>query len=165
MVEKGGRFDHHVPSDPKRGILYAGLALGCCLTEVFGDQRYIEYSDRRLGELVLTRSVKLLDLVGGAMKNGVEANISAVYSRSLTQAWSRYFYDDPDKLYGAVDGLWYRSSHNSGYAMVFYERAAGAISCPESSTTALGAAGLRARILRAAERYGLLEEAPPPAAR
>ncbi len=50
------------------------------------------------------------------------AAIGALESRSLTQAWSRYIYENP-AIYGHVHGLIYSGAHNGEDAIVLYERA------------------------------------------
>lgn len=42
--------------------------------------------------------------------------------RKLTQAWSRYFYENPD-LYGNIDGLIFNNAHDGQMANALYERA------------------------------------------
>jgi RES domain len=123
------RFDHHQhplasPAiDGERGINYWGLNLSCCLVEVFGDTGIIEI-DRQLVAIVeLTQSLKLLELRGsGAMKLGTVAAISSVADRELSQAWSRFFYENVN-LIGEIDGIIFSNAHNQDTAIALYERA------------------------------------------
>lgn len=102
-----GRFDHHRPppagsgptwDDPDRGIYYVALTLSCCLVEVFGDTRLIDRPQLQVAMPTLTRDLRLLDLRGAAL--------SGEGDRALTQAWSRYFYEEGSLQH--CDGLMYR---------------------------------------------------------
>jgi hypothetical protein len=124
------RFDHHraasdgsPANDPKRGVYYAALTISCALVEVFGDGGVIERAQWRLALLTLRNSLQLVDLRGAAaMRAGAVAAIGALESRGLTQAWSRYIYDNT-AIYDNVHGLIYSGAHNGEDAIVLYERA------------------------------------------
>ena len=129
-----GRFDHHryLINDPQvekdRSVSYWGWGenLSCCLVEVFGDQRVIAKEDRiirRSALMELNQSILLLDLRGnGSMRIGSTAKLAKDGARKVTQAWSRYFYNNP-QVFGEIDGLIYANSHNDENSICFYERA------------------------------------------
>lgn len=135
------RFDHqHLPAsgncaeDPERGISYAGLTLSCCLVECFGDTGVIEIKGQQIGRIQLTRDLTLLDLrANGAMRAGSVAALAKVANRHLSQAWSRYFYEQTD-LYGQIDGISFLNAHNDEEAFALYERAQSVLICPDEMT-------------------------------
>ncbi len=122
------RFDHQRGSldeadyDSERGINYWGLTLCCCLVEVFGDTRVIETENKEVALVILNKPIKLLDLQSGAMNAGTVSGMTQAAQRSLSQAWSRYFYEHPE-LYGEIDGLFFNNAHNNEEAIALYERA------------------------------------------
>lgn len=129
------RFDPHralvgAPGlDAERGISYAGLTLSCCVVEVFGDTGMIVCGEWRVARPVLAREVRLLDLRGrGAMRAGSVAALAKTPDHTLSQAWSRWFYERPE--YQEVDGLLYYNAHNDEESIALYERAASALRCP-----------------------------------
>ena len=90
-------------------------ALEVCLWECFGEGRSINRGCF-LGRVRVSagHELKLLDLVDkGAIKAGTIAQIAATADPSMSQAWSRYFYETPDS-YDEIDGLIYRSSWIGG---------------------------------------------------
>jgi RES domain len=135
-----GRFDHDkfgTPRyDPNHGVLYGAFKFETSLVEVFGDTRLIEYDEKRVAIITLTRDVQLLDLVDGAMAAGTVAAIASVTSRRLSQSWSRYIYGQTG-VFGTVDGLYYNGAHNSGKCVLLYERAEDAVECAEKTTSLL----------------------------
>lgn len=142
------RFDHHLASssnpfmDPDRGVYYAGFTLSCCLVEVFGDTRLIECSEWRVAMPRLTRNVRLLDLRDtGAMRAGSVAALGKAPDHSISQMWSRYFYDSP--YYAQPEGLLWYNAHNDEEAIVLYERAEDALECPPDRTIRLDDVSLR----------------------
>lgn len=161
-----GRFDHHrgmeannptLPDrDPDRSIYYAALTFSGCLVEVFGDAGVVEISRQKVAAATVTRDLKLLDLRGaGAMRAGSVAALSKVTARSLSQEWSRYFYDRED-IYTKIDGLIYFNAHNDEVAIALYERAADALTCPPEQILSLGDEELRTVILHAAIQNHLI---------
>ena len=52
--------------------------------------------------------------------------------RILTQAWSRYFYENLD-LYEYIDGLIFNNAHDGQMAIALYERAASKLLSAEVS--------------------------------
>jgi RES domain len=151
------RFDHQrlSPSgtraeDPERGISYAGLTLSCCLVECFGDTGVIEIKGQQIGRIQLTRALTLLDLrANGAMRAGSVAALAKVADRHLSQAWSRYFYEQTD-LYGQIDGISFLNAHNDEEAIALYERAQSVLICPDNQILPLAHPSLRPAIQQAA---------------
>lgn len=161
-----GRFDHHRSKvvdnfpqpdrDPERGIYYAALTFSGCLVEVFGDPGIVEVTDRQVAYPILTRDLSLLDLRrSGAMRSGSVAALSKVAMRSLSQAWSRYFYES-EEIYTHIDGIIYLNAHNDEDAIALYERARDAIVCPPEQVMPLRDDNLRPAILDAAIQNNLI---------
>jgi len=158
------RFDHHrfpqnePAEDSDRGVYYAGFTLSCCVVEVFGDTRLIECGDKRIAIVRLKREVKLLDLRGnGAMRAGSVAALGKVPDHSLSQAWSRYFYDTAEK-YPTVDGLLWYNAHNDEEAIMLYERSKDALECPEGWHIRLDDRVLQGKLDHIANENGLTWE-------
>jgi hypothetical protein len=151
------RFDHHRissvgnrASDPERGIYYAGLTLSCCLVEYFGDSGVIELKDQQVCRVQLGRDLTLLDLrANGAMRAGSVAALAKVADRNLSQAWSRYFYEQTS-LYGSIDGISYLNAHNDEEAIALYERSQSALVCPSKQILRLDHLSLRPALQQAA---------------
>ena len=76
------------------------------------------------------------------MKAGSVAALARTPDRKLSQAWSRYFYDN-DPIYQKIDGIIYFNAHNDQEAVAFYERAEDGLSC--SSDQIIRLDGLRLR--------------------
>jgi hypothetical protein len=157
------RFDHHRPdpdgsptNDPKRGVYYAALTISCTLVEVFGDGGVIERGQWRLAFSRLRDPLQLVDLRGAAaMRAGAVAAIGALESRSLTQAWSRYIYDN-SAIYGDVHGLIYSGAHNGEDAIVLYERAITVIRSAGQQVKRLSNPALEVELLRIAAAHGMI---------
>ena len=129
------RFDHHRSSsglpeaDLERGVYYGGFTLSCCIVEVFGDSGILHCGDWHVAMPRLKRDVRLLDLRGkGAMRAGSVAALGKVPDHSLSQVWSRWFYEQIE--YQQPDGLLWYNAHNDEDAFVLYERAEDALECP-----------------------------------
>jgi len=157
------RFDHQIGdgperkpcNEPSRGIYYAAFSLSGCLVEVFGDVGSITPGNWRVARVRTTRSLRLLDLRDhGATRAGSVAALAKIADRSLSQAWSRYFYETTD-VYGAIDGVVYRNAHNDEAALALYERAADALICPPVQIIRLDDSSLRPHVLDAALRHNL----------
>ncbi|OUL29824.1 RES family NAD+ phosphorylase [Nostoc sp. 106C] len=165
------RFDHHrgnFPSfsyeprdyqpahDQERGIYYLAPKLSSCLVEVFGDVGCIEITDQQIAIVTATRDLKLLDLRGtGAMRAGAnEATLAKTEKRSLSQAWSRYFYEQP-AIYTQIHGLIYCNAHNNEDAIAIYERAEHFFICRPENVLPLKHELLRGPILKAADENNL----------
>jgi hypothetical protein len=145
------RFDHHLsPDDESRGIHYSAPTLEACVVEVYGDDGLISTGSRRLGSLLLQRSLRLLDLRGdGAWQAGATAAIcSSPYHRD-SQPWSRYFYESDADL----DGLLYANAHNAAIAVALFERAEAALMV--ENDLPLADSRVRLRLLAAAEALNL----------
>ena len=145
------RFDHQQPltleeatklkgkEDPSRGITYWGYTLSCCLVELFGDTKIVEFKDYEVAIAIINKPLLLLDIRGtGAMAAGLKlrftvveddelprrgcvAALGSVADRLVSQAWSRYFYEQTD-IYLHVDGILYSNAHNGEKAVALYER-------------------------------------------
>jgi len=136
--------------DPERGISSAGLTLSCCLVECFGDTGVIEIKGQQIGRIQLTRDLTLLDLrANGAMRAGSVAALAKVADRNLSQAWSRYFYEQTD-WYRQIDGISFLNAHNDEEAIALYERAQAALICPDDRILPLAHPSLRPAIQQAA---------------
>jgi hypothetical protein len=151
------RFDHHRVSDegewrsdPERGIYYAAFTLSGCLVEIFGDSGVIEIKDQEVALVEVTRPLTLLDLRGsGAMRSGSVSALAKVADRLLSQAWSRYFYEQQE-IYGKIDGIRYYNAHNDEDAIALYERAQDALFCRDDQILRLEYPRLRPAIQKAA---------------
>ena len=156
------RFDHHNSQKPElnkeRGIIYAGLSLSCCLIEVFGDDEMIKIQQQQIAFITLKQSLKLLNLrESGAWSAGSVAAMASDGRRKLTQAWSRYFYENPD-LYGDIDGLIFNNAHDGQMAIALYERAASKLLSADVSVLDLNEPTIRETVLAIATKLNLLIE-------
>ncbi|MGB5635213.1 MAG: RES family NAD+ phosphorylase [Waterburya sp.] len=158
------RFDHHrgtkakAEIDSERGIIYAGLNLSCCLIEVFGDDEAIKIQKQQIAYITLKQSLNLLDLRdSGAWDAGSIAAMTSDGRRKLTQAWSRYFYENSD-LYGHIDGSIFNNAHDGQVAIALYERAASKLLSADVSVLDLNEPIIRETILAIATRLNLLVE-------
>jgi RES domain len=109
------RFDPH-PVPPKAtadvGVIYFGLSVRTSVAEVFQHSSIVDRSTRRPHLVVLQprRTLRLLDLCGlWPTRAGASQEISSG-SKGVTQAWARAIH----AAYPDLDGLWYRSSMDSG---------------------------------------------------
>lgn len=113
------RFDPQPPpanggvvTTPDHGVLYFGLSVRTSIAEVFQASSIVDRSTRRphLAVFAPTRPLRLLDLCGlWPTRAGASQEISSG-PKDITQAWARTIRDAfPD-----LDGLWYRSSMDSG---------------------------------------------------
>ncbi len=113
------RFDPQPPppnggvvTTPEHGVLYFGLSVRTSIAEVFQASSIVDRSTRRphLAVFALVRPLRLLDLCGlWPTRAGASQEISSG-PKDITQAWARTIRDAfPD-----LDGLWYRSSMDSG---------------------------------------------------
>ena len=155
------RFDHQPringkPADSlNRGIVYAGYTLSCCLVEIFGDEDLITIGQQELATIKLNRSIKVLDLRGpGCWNAGLNTTIANNDRRGLTQEWSKYFYETPEK-YGNIEGIIFSSAKNGEDALAFYERAKIQITSALISTQRMKDKNLRKEIHLAAKKLHL----------
>jgi hypothetical protein len=98
--------------DPTNGVLYFGLSVRTSVAEVFQDTSIVDRVTRRPFLVVFrpNRTLRLLDLIGlWPTRAGASQEISSG-PRERTQEWARAIrVAHPD-----LDGLWYRSSMDSG---------------------------------------------------
>jgi hypothetical protein len=149
------RFDHHegTGADEPRAIWYGGLTLACAVVESF-QSGVVDPGTKRLARVSTTRELDLLDLRGrAAMLAGTVAAISAG-DHDLSQAWSRFFYGDPNGVYGRIDGLHYVSAHNGDRAVALY--AVNGLEVPPSRDAPLTDPVVLAAVRRIAHDHALL---------
>ena len=156
------RFDHQRSKQPKideeRGIIYAGLNLSCCLIEVFGDDETIKIQQQQIAYVTLKQNLKLLDLRdSGAWDAGSVTAMVVDGRRKLTQAWSCYFYENPD-LYGDIEGLIFNNAHDGQMAIALYERASSKLLSADVSVLDLNEPTIRETVLAIGTRLNLLVE-------
>lgn len=154
------RFDHHrqYPNkiDPERSVIYASPTLSCCLVEIFGDGGIIRIERQQLAFITLKNAFKLLDLRGSAaMAAGTLAAISSITERNISQAWGRYFYENP-QLYSEIDGLIFAGAHNGEDAVCLYERAESKLISAYVEILNLNHPDLRDTILSIAKSHSLI---------
>lgn len=156
------RFDHHrglitnPQDDPERGIYYAAFTLSGCLVECFGDTGVIEINEQCVCQVEITRVIKLLDLRGsGAMKAGSVAALAKTADRTVSQQWSRYFYD-AERIYSRIDGIIYFNAHNDEVAIALYERAIDGLACSQNQVIRLDHTQLRPAIQATALENNLI---------
>lgn len=154
------RFDHHRQYsnkiDSERSVIYAAPTLSCCLVEIFGDGGVIRIEQQQLAFITLKDTLKLLDLRGsGAMAAGTLAALSSITERNISQAWGRYFYENP-QLYGEIDGLIFTGAHNGEDAVCFYERAKTKMASAKVEVLNLNHPDLRDTILSIAKNHSLI---------
>ena len=150
------RFDHQQSQKPKlnekRGIIYAGFNLSCCLIEIFGDDETIKIEQQQIAYITLKQSLKLLDLRNsGAWDAGSVAAMAVDGRHKLTQAWSRYFYENPN-LYGDTEGLIFNNAHDGKPALALYERASSKLLSADVSTLNFNEPTIRETLLAIASK-------------
>jgi hypothetical protein len=157
-----GRFDPHPPTPDGRpveapgcGVLYAAVDLRTCVAECFQLARVV---DRRAGRpwLVVfraTRVLRLLDLSGTWPTRAGASQAISSGPRDRSRAWARAIH----AAYDDVDGLWYRSSMDSGKpAICLWERACDAMPSAPRAHLPLDAPGLVLPLARACRSLGYL---------
>ena len=119
------RFD-----DPKSqyGVIYAGLDEECALLETLvrvpetkGNVLLSDLRMRSMTALVTTKRLRFVDLRGHHLAQlRVDSKIFSHTDYSITQQWSRAFFEHARKL----DGLLFHSRHNpERHAVAIFERA------------------------------------------
>lgn len=117
-----GRFDPHPPSaggpttTSAHGSLYCGLSVRTSVAEVFQLTSMVDRSTRRPHLVVFqpVRTLRLLDLCGlWPTRVGASQQISSG-PKAATQPWARAIRSAHPEL----DGVWYRSSMDSGQPAV-----------------------------------------------
>ena len=128
------------------------------MVEVFGDDKTIKIQKQQIAFITLKQSLKLLDLrKSGAWDAGSVAAMASEGKRKLTQAWSRYFYENSD-LYGNIEGLIFNNAHDGQMAIALYERASSKLLSADVSVLDLNEPTIRETILAIATRLNLLVE-------
>jgi hypothetical protein len=87
------------------------------------------------------------------MRAGSVVALNATADRSLSQQWSRFFYDTAIAEDKPIDGLLYSNAHNGKAALAVYERAEAAIHC--AAELPLAADELSSRLLAIANDHGM----------
>jgi hypothetical protein len=119
------------------------------------DAGEIDFGDWHVARPCVTRPIKLLDLRGSAsMRAGSVAALAKIADHTLSQQWSRYFYEQPE--YRKCGGILYENAHNDEVAIALYERALDALDCPTTSVIRLDDPALRSEILAIARRNHLI---------
>ncbi|WP_199438833.1 RES family NAD+ phosphorylase [Umezawaea beigongshangensis] len=113
------RFDTQAPrpdgvpfEDREQGVLYFGLSVRTSIAEVFQATSVVDRHTRSPFVVVFRprRTLRLLDLAGlWPTRVGASQEMSSG-PKHLTQAWARAI----RAAYPELDGLWYRSSMDSG---------------------------------------------------
>lgn len=111
-----GRFDPQDvtsrPDTPQPGVLYFALSVRTSVAEVFQTTSIVDRRTRSPHLVVLrpARTLRLLDLTGlWPTRAGASQEISCG-SKKMTQRWTRAI----RAAYPDLDGVWYRSSMDSG---------------------------------------------------
>lgn len=114
-----GRFDPHPPArgggpanDPGHGVCYFGLSVRTSVAEVYQTTSTVDRKTRGPQLVVArpSRTLRLLDLSGlWPTRVGASQEISSG-PKKITQAWARAI----RAALPEIDGLWYRSSMDSG---------------------------------------------------
>lgn len=113
------RFDPHPPGpggtrqhSADHGVLYFGLSVRTSVAEVFQQTSVVDRTTRRPHLVVFRprRTLRLLDLTGlWPTRAGASQEISTG-PKDVTQVWARTI----RAAFPDLDGLWYRSSMDSG---------------------------------------------------
>ncbi|ASR37145.1 hypothetical protein BAY61_21535 [Prauserella marina] len=113
-----GRFDPQQAkfgapvTDPRQGVLYFGLSVRTSVAEVYQTTSTVDRRTRGPHLVVVrpSRTLRLLDLCGlWPTRVGASQEISSG-PKKITQAWARAIRG----AFGDLDGVWYRSSMDSG---------------------------------------------------
>jgi hypothetical protein len=151
------RMDHHdgTGAEEPRGIWYGGLTLAGAIVEAF-QAGVIEPGTSRLARARATRALDLLELRGRAAMRAGTVNAIGSADHRLSQAWSRHFYEDPNGIYGTIDGVHWASAVNGDRVVALYERAADALEVPAGHDVPLDDQAVLASVRRIARRHSLL---------
>jgi hypothetical protein len=121
---------------------------------MFGRDLVVRLSPGQLAVPRTARVLRLLDLRGeGARRAGLPELATRTADRDLSCAWSRHIYED-EATYGAVDGLIWASGRTGGACLALYQRARGALECPDQCSLPLSHPRLVDALLRIAQRHG-----------
>jgi hypothetical protein len=154
------RFDTHPPtpdgavaSAPGHEVLYAGLTLRTCVAESFQLTRVLDRQTDRPWLVVWrpVRALRLLDLAGTWPTRAGASQAISSGPRAKSRAWARAIRQaHPD-----LDGLWYRSSMDSGLpAVCLWAPALDAMPTRPWAHLPLDAPGLELPLARAAKDIG-----------
>jgi hypothetical protein len=154
------RFDTHPPtpdgavaSAPGHEVLYAGLTLRTCVAESFQLTRVLDRHTDRPWLVVWrpVRALRLLDLAGTWPTRAGASQAISSGPRVKSRAWARTIREaHPD-----LDGLWYRSSMDSGLpAVCLWAPALDAMPTRPWAHLPLDAPGLALPLARAARDIG-----------
>lgn len=128
------------------------------MVEIFGDTGVVDLHSHHVASPILQRDLRLLDLRhNGAMRAGTKAAIAKVADKSLSQVWSRHFYETPE-VYSDLDGVIYLNAHNDEDAIALYERAEDALHCTPDKVMRLDDEALRPAVLETADDNDLVIE-------
>ncbi|RZS43288.1 RES domain-containing protein [Herbihabitans rhizosphaerae] len=115
-----GRFDPQEPkpdgspsTTPEHGVVYFGLSVRTSVAEVFQATSVLDRATRRPHLVIVRprRTLRLLDLSGlWPTRAGASQLISSSGTKAVTQAWARAI----RAAHPELDGVWYRSSMDSG---------------------------------------------------
>jgi hypothetical protein len=143
--------------DSQRGICYMAPKISSCMVEVFGDAGIVQITNHRIGLVTTKCDLVLLDVRNqGAMRAGAnEATLAKIPNRAISQAWSRYFYEQLE-IYTPIHGIIYGNAHNDEDAIAIYERAEKFLILKEEIS--LKHRELRPSILKAAFENSLIVE-------
>jgi hypothetical protein len=152
------RFDHHRASPeaprPGAGDLVRGARARALRLRGLGRDLVVRLSPGRQAVPRAARVLRLLDLRGeGARRAALPERATRTADRELSCAWSRHIYED-EATYGAVDGLIWASARTGGGCLALYERARGALECPDPCSLPLSHPRLVDALLRIAQRHG-----------
>jgi hypothetical protein len=123
----------HRLKDRRFAVLYLGSTLrGCFIEAILRDRRNgvvgdypieeTELLERRYAEIVVTSSLKLVELRGDArIRMGIPSDVAGAARQTLARAWSVAFYEHPT----APDGIIYSSRLNDDINLAVYDRAIG----------------------------------------
>lgn len=151
------RMDHHegTGGDEQRGIWYGGLTLAGAIVEAF-QLGVIQLGTNRLVRARTTRDIDLLELRGRAAMRAGTVNAIGSADHDLSQPWSRHFYEDPDGVYGAIDGVHWASAVNGDRVVALYERGGDALEVPPGHDAPLSNPAVLATVRRIAREHSLL---------
>jgi hypothetical protein len=117
--------------DQRFGVLYLGSTLKVCFVEaILRDRRNGSVGDypieeaelvqRRYAEIIVTSSLRLVDLRGdGPIRMGIPSDAVGSSRQALARVWSVAFYEHPE----APDGIVYPSRLNEDTILAVYDRA------------------------------------------
>lgn len=113
------RFDPHPPAADgglttthEHGVLYFGLSVRTSVAEVYQASSIVDRRTRQPQLVILRpkRALRLLDLAGLWPTRAGASQLISTGPKTRTQAWARAI----RAAYPELDGLWYRSSMDSG---------------------------------------------------